>query len=159
MTRRASLKALAAFALALQLPAPAAACRVGWDQHLFQEAPSPSRLTDVETVRVHFSNARPGIDPFPRLADNPDGSVLTHTLIGLARRIDGGAGGSAPFPVYAMVTSCSGFWSMTFGEVRTVVEGEHYLVGRFVTDGTGRRFHAAGRRMSGGGEIYGGWHY
>lgn len=152
------LKPLLAAALVALLPTPAAACRVGWDQHLFEERPAPpDRLTGAQVIRVRFSNARPGIDPFPRMRPNPAGNDLTHTLIGLAHRIDE-RGDARPFPVYAMVTSCSGFWSMTFGEVREVVNADVWLVGRFVEDADGRRFHAAGRRMSGGGEIYGGWH-
>lgn len=154
-----SLKTLLAFALALQIPSQASACRIGWDQHLFEDSPPVGALAGAQIIRVRFSNSRPALDRWPRWAANPDGSTLSYALIGVARRLDEGASGAEPFPVYAFVTSCSGFWAMNFGEVRTVVEGDYYLIGRFAPDESGHRFYAGGRRVHGGQDLYGGWHF
>lgn len=65
----------------------------------------------------------------------------------------------APFPVYAFVTSCSGFWPMVSGGMRAVVDGDYYLIGRFASGAGGRRFHAGGARRHGGGLLYEEWHF
>jgi len=159
MNSRLPLKTLVALALALQIPSQASACRIGWDQHLFEESPPANALVGAQIIRVRFSNARPPIDRWPRHVANPNGSTLSYTLIGVARRLDERDPSAKSFPVYAFVTSCSGFWSMNFGEVRTIVEGDYYLVGRFASDQRDQRFYAGGRRMHGGGDLYEGWHF
>ena len=148
-----------ALALALQIPSQASACRVGWDQHLFEKSPPAGALAGARILRVRFSNARPAVDKWPQWAASPDGGPLGYSLIGVARRLDRKASGAEPFPVYAFVTSCSGFWAAGRGDPRKVVEGVYYLIGRFASGGPGRRFLAGGRRMHGGGDLYGGWHF
>ena len=156
---RTSLTALAAAALALMIPTQALACRVGGDWNLFEERPAANVLPGAEIIRVRFSTAAPLLDRWPRFAANPDGSQLNHTLIGKAGLIRGNGPHGETFPVYAFVTSCSPFHSMTLGRVRHAIDADYYLVGRFVANASGRRFHAAGRRMHGGQDIYGGWHF
>jgi len=158
MNRRTSLKALFTIALALQIPSPASACRHGWDQHLLEESPPPDVLPGAQVIRVNFSNARPALDRWPRSTASLDGSPFDYWLIGVAQIIGEGAARQDYFPVYAFVTSCSGFSGIVFGEVRTVVEGEYYLIGRFAADESGRRFHA-GRVHRGGGASNGQWHF
>ena len=145
--------------LALLVPSPASACRIGWDQQLFPERPPTNALRGARAIRVHFSNARPGIDRWPRHVANPHGGPFTYTLIGVARRLDDGRPTGDSFPVYAVVTSCSGFFSMNFGEVRTVVEGDYWLIGRFSSGERDRHFYAGGRRMAHGRDIYEGSHF
>lgn len=159
MNRRTSLGALVTFALALQIPSQASACRIGWDQHLLEESPPPDVLPGAQVIRVSFSNARPALVRWPRSTAGLDGSPFDYWLIGVARIIGESAARQDTFPVYAFVTSCSGFRGMVFGEVRTVVEGEYYLIGRFVSDERGRRFHAGGVRVQNGGISNGQWHF
>ena len=154
-----SLKALLALALALQFPSQALACRVGWDQHLFEQAPPADVLAGAEVIRVRFSNASPATDKWPTYAADPYGEQLGYTLIGIARRLDGADSAAEPFPVFAFVTSCSRFWAMSEQKVRTTVEGDYYLVGRFDPKPGVRAFYAGGRRMDGRAGIYGGWHF
>jgi len=159
MNHRLSRKAVLALALALalQMPSLASACRIGWDQHLFKEPPPASALPGAQAIRVRFSNVDPAMKRWPTGAANPDGTASAYRLIGIARRLHQGRSGAESFPVYAIVTSCSAFHSMTFGKVSHVVEGEYYLIGRFASAGGGGGFHAGGRRMYGGGDLHGGW--
>lgn len=159
MHSRLPLKALFALALALQLPSQASACRVGVDQQLFEDSPPADALPGAQIIRVRFSNARPAIDGWPRHVASPHGGAFSYTLIGVARRLAAGTAGDEVFPVYALVTSCSFFWSMNFGEVRTVIDGDYYLIGRFASDATGERFYAGGRRSAHGRDLHGGFHF
>lgn len=159
MHSRFSLKILLALALGFQIPSQALACRLGVDQHLFEERPAADALPGAQIVRVHFSNSSPSIEGWARHVVSPDGSQLTYTLIGVARPLGRAAASTEAFPIYAFVTSCSPFWSMTFGEVRTVIDGDYFLVGRFASDNRGRRFYAGGRRSAHGKIIYGGFHF
>nr|WP_295371609.1 hypothetical protein [uncultured Sphingosinicella sp.] len=153
------MKTLLALALALQIPSQAFACRIGVDQQLFEQPPPTDALPGAQIIRVRFTNARPDIKGLARHVESPDGSQLSYTLIGVAQRIDEDVAGAKPFPVYAFVTSCSFFWSMSFGEVSRVVDGDYYLIGRFTSDARGQRFHAGGRRTTHGEDLYGGFHF
>jgi hypothetical protein len=158
MNKRTPLKALLTIGLALHIPSQAAACRIGWDQHLFEDSPAPDVLLGAQIIRVQFSNARPALQNWQGSAADPDaGYTLPYTLIGAARIFRGGVARGRPFPVYAFVTSCSGFHGMqSGGEPRHVVAGEYYLIGRF----RGPRFYAGGVRVDSGGKpIYQGWHF
>ena len=159
MQSRLPLKTLFALALLLKLPSQAAACRLGVDQQLFEQSPPADALPDTQIIRVRFSNAHRAIDGWPRLVASPYGGTLGYTLIGVARRLAPGTPSDEAFPVYAFVTSCSFFWSMTFGEVRTVIDGDYYLIGRFASDPGGQRFYAGGRRSHHGRDLYGGFHF
>lgn len=156
---RLPLKTFLALTLALPIPSQAFACRVGVDQQLFEEAPPEDALPGAQVIRVRFTNARPAIEGWKRHADNPGGGPLSYTLIGVARRLDGEVAGTKPFPVYAVVTSCSFFWPMNFGEARTIVDGDYYLIGRFADETRGQRFYAGGRRTAHGEDLYGGSHF
>jgi hypothetical protein len=155
---RLPLKTLLALALALQVPSQAFACRIGVDQQLFEEPPPADALPGAQIIRVRFSNAHPAVARFVGHVASPDGGQLSYTLIGVAWRLDGEAAGAKPFPVYAFVTSCSFFWSMSFGEVRTAVDGDYYLIGRVASDAGGQRFYAGGRRSAHGNDLHGGFH-
>ena len=159
MHSRLPLKILFALALALQFPSQASACRLGVDQQLFEESPPADALPGAQIIRVRFSNARPAIDRWPRHVASPDGHTLGYTLIGVARHLDPGTSDDQVFPVYAFVTSCSFFFSRSFGEVHTVVDRDYYLIGRFAADPQGRRFFAGGRRSHHGRDLYGGFHF
>ena len=159
MNRRTLLQAIFGIALAVQLPSQASACRVGWDQHLFEQPPPSNVMRGAKIIRVHFSNAKSALSGLPRSVANPDGQALGYSLIGMARLVGDGDAGKEPFPVYAIVTSCSGFWAVENGDARKVVDGEYYLIGRFQADGGKQRFHAGGVRTSGTGPIYAGWHF
>lgn len=140
------------FALAVQCPSAALACRVGGDRILFTEAPTPDALTDARTIKVRFTNVGPDIEHWKKLRpwvrDDGDFGGL---LIGVGRPLDRKR--AETFPIYATVTSCThGFWSMNFGKADPVWDGEYYLVGRFQSDKGGRYFRAAGN-------WNGRWHY
>ena len=91
ITRCPSLKTVLAVALALQIPSYASACRIGWDQHIFEQSPAPNVLPGAQIIRVHFSNARPGIDRWSGSISNYDGGSFDSTLIGVARIIGAGS--------------------------------------------------------------------
>ena len=124
---RLSLKILLALALGLQTSSQAFACRIGVDQQLFEERPAADALPGAQIIHVQFSNARPAMEGWARHVADPNGGQLTYTLIGVARSLGGEAADAKPFPIYALVTSCSFFWSATLGEVRTAVDGDYYL--------------------------------
>ena len=153
------IKPILLIMLALQLPADALACRIGHDQHLFEESPPAHALAGAQIVRVRFSNARPAIEGWPRYEADPRGGSLSYTLIGVARRLSEGQPAGDLFPVYALVTSCSYFWSMHFDGPRDLVEGDFYLIGRFASDAPGAGFYAGGRRVHHGRDVFGGWHF
>jgi hypothetical protein len=160
MKRRLPLKMISlALALALQIPSQALACRVGVDQQLFEKPPPADALPGAEIIRVRFTNAHAAIGGWPRHVASPDGGGLDYTLIGVARRLDAQASGTKTFPVYAVVTSCSFFWSMSFGEARTVIDGDLCLIGRFASGQRMEHFYAGGRRTHGGRGVYGGFHF
>ena len=160
MDRRTSVKALFALALALQIPSQAFACRIGWDQHLFINPPKPEGLSDAQIIHVEFSTARLLPANWPKSASGADGQTLDYTLIGVGRLLVEGVAEERPFPIYAIVTSCSGFWGMSSDSARPVVDGNYYLVGQFQSNGSSRHFRAGGvRGNSSGKPIYQGWHY
>jgi hypothetical protein len=161
MGRRTALKAFIAMGAAFQFPSQASACRVGWDQNLFEASPAPDVLPGAQIIRVYFSNAGPDRDIWPASVANPNPDYnLPYTLIGVARIIRDGVERSPPFPVYAWVTSCSPFFGTQAGGVPAhVVEGEYYLIGRFRSGANGRLFYAGGLRRDLGGPIYQGWHF
>jgi hypothetical protein len=159
MNRRTSLRASLTIALAFQLPSQASACRVGWDQNLFEQSPASDVLPGAQIIRVHFSNMGSALGKWPKMAPNPDGQALGYSLIGTAQPLEDGRAQEKPFPVYAIVTSCSGFFGRMDGDKHEVVDGEYYLIGRFRSDGDGRRFLAGGVRTNGNEPIYEGWHF
>ena len=75
MNRRTSLKALFTIALALQFPSQASACRIGWDQHLFEEPPAPDVLPGAQIIRTTRSGhaslrTSSSTDRLPRLGED-----------------------------------------------------------------------------------------
>lgn len=160
MKRRFAFKMIfLPLALTFQIPSQAFACRIGVDQQLFDKPPPANALPGATIIRVHFTNAHAAIGGWPRHVANPDGGELTYTLVGVARRLDPQTSGTKTFPVYAFLTSCSVFWSMAFGEVHTVVDGDFYVIGRFVSGEGMEQFYAGGRRTHGGRDIHGGFHF
>lgn len=153
MRPRTSIRAALAVALALLAPAQASACRTEGVRNLFAERPAPEGLAGAQVVRVRFTNAAAALEGVPRHSADVGGDILAFSLVGVARPLGPrGARGEA-FPVYAIVTTCSPFFVMaTGGAGYSAIDGDYYLVGRFVEDGRGRRFLAAGNR---GGR----WHY
>lgn len=150
MKKRIFTKVCLAIASASAIPSQALACRHGGDWHLFEQAPAPRGLPGAQIIQVHFSNRGPPADKWPKLSSENETS-LAYTLIGVARLAGEDGAPGETFPVYAMVTSCSPFFGAIFGRTEPVIEGEYYLVGRFVGDGSARRFHA-------GGNWNGRWH-
>lgn len=154
MRGRLVLNLLLAIGLASHAPAPAFACRsaVG-DRSLFEERPEPEGLDGAEIVRVRFTNAPAAVAGLPRQSAAPGGDVLAYSLVGIARPIGPRGTRAAAYPVYAVVTSCSTFFTMaTGGAGYPVIDGDYYLVGRLVSDDRGRRFLA-------GGNWNGRWHF
>jgi hypothetical protein len=92
MDKRTLLKTLLAIGLALQIPSKASACRVGWDQHLFEESPAANVLPSAQIIYVHFSNASPGLDSWPGSAADPalGSAELAQILIRAASPAIGG---------------------------------------------------------------------
>ncbi|HLT01763.1 MAG TPA: hypothetical protein VK001_06270 [Geminicoccaceae bacterium] len=124
--------------MTVALVGPAAACRVGGDQIIFDEAPEPE-LSGATVIHVRFLNSGSSFERWEELM--PYNEI--GTLVGVARVTRSTAG--APdgwFPVYARVTSCThGF----FGRPRRPRDQDAFLVGRFVRDEAGRTlFEAAG---------------
>src|SRR5690606_23645819 len=124
--------------MTVALVGPAAACRVGGDQIIFDEAPEP-QLSGAIVIHVRFSNSGSFFEQWEELMPYNE----LGTLVGVARLTRSTAG--APdgwFPVYARVTSCThGF----FGRPRRPWDQDAFLAGRFVRDEAGRTlFEAAG---------------
>jgi hypothetical protein len=124
--------------ITVALAGPAAACRVGGDQIIFNEAPKPE-LSGATVIHVRFLNSGSSFERWEeRMPYNELG-----ILVGVARVTRTTAG--APdgwFPIYAGVTSCThGF----FGRPRRPWDQDAFLAGRFVRDEAGQTlFEAAG---------------
>jgi hypothetical protein len=124
--------------ITVALAGPAAACRVGGDRIIFNEAPKPE-LSGATAIHVRFLNSGSAFERWEeRMPHNELG-----TLVGVAQVTRSTAG--APdgwFPVYAGVTSCThGF----FGRPRRPWDQDAFLAGRFVRDQAGQvLFEAAG---------------
>lgn len=141
-----------AFALALLTAPPAHACRIGWDQHLFDFPPPHDVLVGAEIIHVRIIDGNVGNTE--RLAADPRGGFFPYSLIGMGRIVSKGISNGQPFPIYAFVTSCSGLRN------GLAPPGDYFLIGRFAANVRGRAFYAGGRRVdSGGKDIYGGWHF
>ena len=136
-------------ALAISVPSQAVACRVGHDIQLFVERPPKDALPGAEIIRVHFSNAQPRRDDWPK----DDGQFLGKRYVGVARLIDSQPTNNEACPVYAFVSSCRVFWGSAVSNSDRNIEGSYYLIGRFHTDGGARRFYAGGLRSHSGRPI------
>jgi hypothetical protein len=147
---------LAAFVLLAFAATPAWACRVGFDQILFEERPQPIALEGAKVIFVRFirdpavfERGWPPTDPQGRRGRS---ALYVPPLIGLAR-LDGG---QDLVPVYARVTSCVPGW---FGLSAPPHNSDAYLVGRWMERPKGARaFQAGGEDGSTRGEDQH-WHY
>lgn len=97
--------AIFGFAIALSFSGFAHACRIGWDQHLFDVAPPQNALPGADIFHVRIAN--PDVGHIADLAVNKRTGSLPYSLIGVGTLVGTKVGIKRPFPVYALVTSCS----------------------------------------------------
>ena len=147
-----SIAAKFVIAMALVMTSPARACRIGWDQHLFDRSPPHDALAGAKVIHVRFFKG--DVAKIDKFAVDPRDGSLSYSLIGIGRIVSKNIPNGKPFPIYAFVTSCSGLQN------RPAPPGDYFLIGRFMATAGGRSFYAGGRRVgSGGQDIYGGWHF
>lgn len=128
------------------VPSAAQACRIGQDTVIFEERPAPIGLDDFEIIEARFRNHGPEVEQFqrelPHLVDD-DAHFSGPSLIGAAFPSDA----SEAIPVYATVTSCTGFFD------RQPLDTEAYFFGRWTVLPDGRKAFVAG------GNWNGRWHF
>lgn len=113
---------------------------------MFEERPVPIGLDDFEIIDARFRNHGPEVDQLrlelPHFV-NDDADLLGRSLIGVAFLSDT----SEAIPVYATVTSCTGFFD------RQPLDTEAYFFGRWAVLPNGRKAFVAG------GNWNGRWHF